>query len=186
MSDIDKHELTSFHRADDHALAPRPDSCCECANQKIRALGSEKAALVKLAQANKEEWGKEYARAIALDARVKELMEERTPFSLTAMGRWLRENAPSWVQGGWRKAEADLAALRDFIYKECDGNPENVAWILKRAAGRESGILAGGDRTEAQGAHLETSEAPAAKPAARYRHPTDASRDPVDEKEYTE
>ena len=45
MSDIDKHELTSFHRADDHALAPRPDSCCECANQKIRALGSEKAAL---------------------------------------------------------------------------------------------------------------------------------------------
>ena len=106
----------------------------------IRALESEKAALVKLAQANKEEWGKEYSRAEALEARAEQAEAEQSPepsHHATVARQFHRISV----------LEADLAAAVELLHARYTADfdpwtPENHAvWIarvkdlLKRAAG---------------------------------------------------
>jgi len=143
------------------------ETCAFCASE--RADQDLIRALEALAQANKEEWGKEYARANALEARVKELAYGQD--ALRVIANEERTRADNF-QACAEKAEADLdradgerTALRDFIYKECDGNHENVAWILKRAAGRESGGAGRAVRREMS--PTPGQQPSAAKPAAR-------------------
>jgi len=150
------------------------------ATARIRALESEKAALE--ARVKELEHGAE-CHVHGLDCHYHDPEDcpecqraraEKAEADLAAQKNATQAWADVWedieaVQT--RLTELALAALRDFIYKECDGNPENVAWILKRAAGRESG---GDARTPEQPPTGQPRIAvgnAAAKSAARPRRP---------------
>ena len=72
----------------------------------------------------------------ALEARVKEMEAERAVFTSRATGAWLRENAPSWVQDDWQKAEARLEAARKAYADMVAGRP-GAREAMDRALAKE-------------------------------------------------
>ena|SRR3990167_2465532 len=99
----------------------------------IRALESEKAALVKLAQANKEEWGKEYSRAEALEARAEQAEAEKCPepsHHATVARQFHRISV----------LEAELAAAERGIRNAISAKDKNHAdYILNESLKRATG-----------------------------------------------
>jgi len=145
-------------------------------NAVLRAI----RALEALAHANKEEWGKEFARAEKAEARVKDLDRQLADFKLShatidaqrekaeaGLAEQLKQNG--WLLQAFEKAEAALAEAREEIELCGGGIHYRTIQRFKRAAGRESGEVSQSGRGVGFGSVSQPtkSDLAAAKSAAR-------------------